>query len=366
MSDVYFSSFKGQKKSWLDRTGQLFDRAKFTSLIEPGDIVAIKLHFGEPGNTAFLPPIYARRVVEKVKAAGGKPFLTDANTLYVGRRSNAVDHVTAALENGFSYATVGAPIVIADGLNGKDYVSIEIDGKRVKEAKIGSAVVHADAMIALTHFKGHELTGFGGALKNIGMGLGARSGKQVMHSDMLPYIEAGHCQGCGKCVKWCPASAITVNKETGIAVIDQNKCLGCGECTVTCPSQAIAVNWKTEASAVQEKICEYAWAVCKDKPGKVGFFNFVLNVSPDCDCWNFNEMPIVTDLGILASTDPIAIDQASVDLVNKAPGLAGSRADVPAGADKFKAANSADWEPQLAHGEAIGLGSRQYDLIEVK
>ena len=365
MSKVFFSNLHG-KKSWLDKTGKLFDRANFKSLIEPGDIVAIKVHFGEPGNTAFLSPLFVRRVVDKVKSAGGKPFLTDANTLYVGARSNAVDHLTTAIENGFSYATVGAPLIIADGVNGKDYVAINIEGKHIKEAKIGSAVYHADAMIALTHFKGHELTSFGGALKNIGMGLGSRSAKQVMHSDVLPQIDQNVCTNCAKCVKWCPEGAITVTKTS--SAIDHSKCIGCGECTVTCTFQAIAVNWKTEPRVTQEKIVEYAWAVIKDKPGKVGFFNFVLNVSPDCDCWGWNESPIVPDIGILASTDPISIDQASVDLVNQAQGLLGSRlASFDGGdGDKFKAISGVDWRPQLAYGEKIGLGTRDYKLVEVK
>lgn len=363
MSNVYFSNFHG-KKSRLDMTSKLFDKADFKSIIDPGDIVAIKVHFGEPGNTAFLSPIFARRVVEKIKEAGGKPFLTDANTLYVGRRSNAVDHLISAIENGFSYATVGAPVVIADGINGKDYVAVNIEGKHVKEAKIGSAVFHADAMIALTHFKGHELTGFGGTLKNIGMGLGSRSAKQVMHSDVLPRVNTDTCTSCGKCVKWCPTGAITVESPT---VIDHEVCIGCGECTVTCPSSAIGINWAGDPNVTQQKIVEYAWAVMKDKPGKVGFFNFIVNVSPDCDCWGWNDAPIVPDIGILASLDPIAIDQASADLVNKAQALTGSRVSkAPDDGDKFKAISGIDWRPQLAYGEALGLGVRDYNLIEIK
>jgi len=361
MSEVFFSNLSGKHKSWLDRTGRLFDKANFASLIEPGDIVAIKVHFGEPGNTAFLSPIFVRRVVDKVKAAGGKPFITDANTLYVGARSNAVDHLVAAIENGFSYATVGAPLIIADGVNGKDYVVVNIDGKHIKEAKIGSAVYHADAMIALSHFKGHELTGFGGALKNVGMGLGSRSAKQVMHSDVLPYVNEEKCTACGKCIKWCPAEAIIVSSA---AMIDPSKCIGCGECTVTCSFEAIAVNWKTDPEIIQEKIVEYAWAVVKDKPGKVGYFNFIMNVSPDCDCWGWNDAPIVPDIGIVASIDPIAIDQACVDLVNKTRGLPGDRLPAADETDKFKAITGIDWRPQLIYGEKIGLGKRNYTLVE--
>lgn len=361
MSKVYFSSLHG-KKSWLDKTSKLFDRAGFRSIIEPGDIVAIKVHFGEPGNTAYLSPIFVRRIVDKVKKAGGKPFLTDSNTLYVGARSNAVDHLVSAIENGFSYATVGAPIIIADGINGKDYVAVNIEGKHIKEAKIGSAVYHADAMIVLTHFKGHELTGFGGAIKNIGMGIGCRSAKQIMHSDVLPQVQDDKCTSCSKCIEWCPTEAITVFST---AKIDHAKCQGCGECTVTCPSGAIAINWMTEPSVTQEKIVEFAWAAIKNKSGKVGYFNFVLNVSPDCDCWGWNEAPIVPDIGILASFDPIAIDQASVDLVNNAQGLLGGRLKDMQHEDKFMSLTGIDWRPQLAYGEEIGLGTRSYTLVKV-
>lgn len=361
MSNVFLSRFSGQHKSWLTKTEGLFDRAGFASLIKPGDIVAVKVHFGERGNTAFLPPIYVRRVVDKIKAAGGKPFVTDANTLYVGTRSNAVDHIRTAIENGFSYATVGAPLVIADGINGKDYVTVEIEGKHIREAKIGSAAFHADAMIVLSHFKGHELTGFGGALKNVGMGLGCRSAKQVMHSDVLPQVDPEVCEACGECVEWCPAEAIAVGTA---AMIDATKCIGCGECTVTCSFQAIMVNWKTEPHIIQEKIAEYTWAAVKDKPGKVGYLNFVMNVSPDCDCWGWNDAPIVPDIGIAASLDPVAIDQACADLVNTTRGIPGRLASID-DPDKFALVTGIDWRPLLAHGEALGLGSRSYNLVEV-
>src|SRR3990172_5842106 len=228
-STVWFTDLSARPGNGLiDKTGTLLRAAGIRERAGRGALTAVKLHFGEKGNTAFIRPIFVRKVVEEIAAAGGKPFLTDANTLYVGTRSNAVDHLNTAIENGFSFASVGAPLIIADGINGKDFVAVNIEGKHIKEAKIGSAVYHADAMIAITHFKGHELTGFGGALKNIGMGLGSRSGKQGMHSDMLPYVEAGNCLGCAKCIKWCPATAITIDKATKTATIDESKCLGCG------------------------------------------------------------------------------------------------------------------------------------------
>lgn len=351
---VYFSSVKAQMGSGLlHKTEKLFDKAGFADFIEERDLVALKIHFGERGNTAFIPPIYARRVVERVKKAGGRPFLTDANTLYVGGRSNAVSHHATAVMNGFSYATIEAPVVIADGLTGKDYVEVEIDGKHFQSVRIASAAVHADSMIALSHFKGHEMTGFGGALKNIGMGLGCRSGKQQMHADVQPTVDASKCVACGKCVKWCATDAITVVGER--AEIDLLKCQGCGECIVTCPQQAIAIDWGSDSGKVQEKIAEYALGAVQEKTGKIGFINFILNITPDCDCWGFSDEAVVGDIGIVASTDPVAIDQASIDLVNAA-----------AKRDIFRELHkSVDWQIQLAHAEEIGLGTRAYELIPI-
>lgn len=363
-SEVYYTNLRCKSGlNLLDKVTKLYERAGFSSLFKPKDLVAIKVHFGEKGNTAYVRPQYIRRIVEKVKEAGGKPFLTDSNTLYVGSRSNAVEHIETALENGFAYATVGAPVIIADGLTGRDYVSVEVNLKHIDVAKIAAAAYHADALIVVSHFKGHEMTGFGGALKNIGMGLASRASKQVIHSDVLPTVDEKKCIGCGRCTEWCPAEAITVED---VARIDHKKCLGCGECTITCNQEAIAINWKSEPDAIQEKIVEYAFAVLKNKGGKAGFISFVVDVSPECDCWSFNDAPVVPDVGILASRDPVALDQACVDLVNAQPSNPGSRLDLPAGADKFRGLYpSVDWSVQLEYAERIGLGTRKYTLIEI-
>lgn len=362
-AEVFVADLRARSgENLLDKVGRLFDRAGFSNLINPQDLVAIKVHFGEKGNTAFIRPQFTRVVVDRVKQAGGKPFLTDANTLYRGSRANAVDHTLTALENGFSYATVGAPLLIADGLSGRDSVQLPVNLKHVKTAKVASAAYQADAMIAITHFKGHETTGFGGNLKNIGMGLGSRAGKLEMHSGIKPQVDQEKCVSCGRCQDWCPAGAITL-EET--AVIDHSKCLGCGECTITCNQEAIAINWE-EGPAVQEKIVEYAYALLKNKKGKVGFITFLMDISPNCDCWNYNDLPIVPDIGIMAGTDPVAMDQAAVDLVNARPSLKGSRLDLPAGSDKFRALYPmVDWSVQLAYAEELGLGTRDYRLISI-
>ena len=361
-SKVYFAGIGGKGKSLLKKTQSLFDAAGFGSIIKKGDFVAIKLHFGDKGNTAYLPPIFVRAVVERVKACGGKPFLTDANTLYVGSRSNAVDHIVTAIENGFDFAVAGAPIVIADGISGKDYVTVGIDGKHFDEVKIGSAAYHADAMMVLSHFKGHELTGFGGALKNIGMGLGSRSAKQMMHSDVLPFVHQNKCTGCVECSRWCPAKAIKFVEKK--AVIVPEKCLGCGECVATCTTGAIEISWKTEPHVIQEKIVEHVKGAVKDKGKKVGLFNFLMNITPDCDCYGWNDAPIVPDIGILASRDPVAIDKSSVDLVNNAQGLKGSRLKDIDSKDKFGSVTDIDWRPQISYAEELGLGTAEYELIE--
>lgn len=353
-ADVFFAGVKSAMGSGLlDKTGKLFEKAGFAGLIGERDLVALKVHFGERGNTAFLPPIYARRIAFEVRKAGGRPFLTDAGTLYMGGRSNAVSHLTTAVRNGFSYSTINAPIVIADGLNGKDYVEVEIRQKHFQTVRVASAAVHADSLIALSHFKGHEMTGFGGALKNIGMGLGCRSGKQQMHADVKPKVDASKCKACGKCTRWCQTGAIKVVGER--AEVDLSVCHGCGECIVTCPEQAIGIDWGSDSAKTQEKIAEYAFGAVQGKKGKTGFINFIINITPDCDCWGFSDTALMPDVGIAASTDPVALDQASIDLVNEL-----------AGRDVFKQVHPhVDWEPQLVHGAAIGLGTREYNLVRV-
>ncbi|WP_034629048.1 DUF362 domain-containing protein [Desulfotruncus alcoholivorax] len=365
MSEVFFADLRtNSKENLLDKLGRLCDRLQLKNIIAPKDLVALKIHFGETGNLAYVRPQFARLIVDKVRAAGGKPFLTDSNTLYVGSRANAVDHLETAIRNGFDFSVVNAPLVIADGLTGKEYISVPVNGKHFKDVKIGSAAYHANAIISITHFKGHELTGFGGVLKNLGMGLGSRSGKQMMHSDVLPKVNADKCIACGLCSEWCPATAINIEEH---ASIDENVCWGCGECTVTCPEGAIKINWKSTPNIVQEKIVEYTLGVLKHKQNKSAHISFIMNVSPECDCCTYNDAPVVGDIGIAASLDPVALDQACVDLVNNEKVLSGSRlGDNPDIKDKFAALHkNIDWSVQLAYAEEVGLGSRKYNLVRI-
>lgn len=372
-SKVYFTNLRARNnRSLLDKMEKLSQKAGLNQVIEPGDLVAVKLHFGEPGNLSYIRPPYVRRMVDMIKKKGGKPFLTDANTLYKGWRSNSVDHLQAAIENGFDYSVVGAPLIIADGLTGKDYIKVPIPGTHFKEVNIGSAAVHADAMVVMTHFKCHELTGFGGAIKNLGMGLGSRSGKQQMHSDMLPQVMEAKCTGCAKCQKWCPADAIVMeawegNKKGQKSAIVDEKCLGCGECAVTCTFDAIRPSWRTTPETTQEKMAEYALGAVIDKPGKVLYVSFVMDISPECDCYGHNDAAIVPNLGIMASTDAVALDKACADLVNALPVLPGCMIEgLPAGQDKFEAVHPGiGWMATLKHAELLGMGSLDYELSEI-
>ena len=363
---VYFSDMRTRHgASLLDKTQKLFQAAGLDKSIKRNDLVAIKLHWGEVGNLAFLAPPLVRSVVDMVKACGGKPFLTDSNTLYRGGRRNAVDNILTAFQNGFTRDTVGAPIVVADGLKGLDYVKVEGKGSHFETLKISSAVYHADALIVLSHFKGHLLMGFGGAIKNLGMGCASPAGKQAMHSDLRPRVKRSRCIGCGTCVKHCPSGAVHLGKDRK-AVIRQARCIGCGECTAVCPSDAIPIRWKTDEVAVQEKTAEYALGALKGKTGKCGFLNFLTNISPDCDCFSWNDASIVPDVGILASKDPVAIDQASVTLVNRAPGIPKSKLKDLSAKDKIREVTGVNWEPALAYAEKIGLGTRKIKQINIR
>jgi uncharacterized Fe-S center protein len=347
------------------KTQRLFEQAGLNRCVGKGDLVAIKIHWGEVGNLAYLAPPLVRSIVDKVKEGGAKPFITDANTLYRGGRRNAVDNMLTAYRNGFTTETVGAPVVVADGLKGSDYVEIKGNGPHFQTLKISSAIVHADAMIVLTHFKGHLLMGFGGAIKNLGMGCASPAGKQTMHSDLRPRVKKRVCIGCGACVEHCPTGAARLGKE-GKASILQKACVGCGECTAVCPTQAIPVRWKTDQKTVQEKTAEYALAALHGKPNKCGYLNFLTNITPDCDCFSWNDTPISPDIGILASEDPVAIDQASVNMVNQAPGLPDSVLTNLEAEDKIREVTGVDWEPILIHGEKIGLGTRRFKQVNVK
>ena len=368
-AEVYYADLSAEKESsnLPNKIGRLFRLLKPETFISKDDLVAVKLHFGEPGSNAFIKPIHVQSVVKVINELGGKPFLTDTNTLYKGPRQNAVDHLNTAIRHGFVPGVVEAPVIIADGLTGKDFIRVRLNQKHLKHAHIGSAVDLADAFIALSHPTGHIATGYGGALKNIGMGCGNRAGKQSMHADFKPTVKKKKCIGDGDCVEWCPAAAIEIVNQK--AQVDKDKCIGCGECVSSCSTGAISISWDTPMELLQEKIVEYAVAVLKNKNSKTGFMNFLTDIVPDCDCLPWSDAPMVGDIGVLASRDPVALDQATVDLINAQPGNPASRIDksgLPKNSDKFLAVWKIDYTIQLKYAEEVGLGTRDYRLIRLK
>lgn len=326
---------------------------------------AIKMHFGEPGNLAFLRPNYAAVVVKVVKELGGKPFLTDCNTLYVGGRKNALDHLDTAYVNGFSPFSTGCHVIIGDGLKGTDDVLVPVvGGDYVKEAKIGRAIMDADVFISLSHFKGHELTGFGGAIKNIGMGCGSRAGKMEMHNAGKPNVDQEKCVGCGRCIKICAHDGPSITNHK--AFIDHTKCVGCGRCIGVCPMDAISAPGDETNEILNKKMAEYTWAVLNGRPHF--HISLVIDVSPNCDCHAENDIPIVPDVGMFASFDPVALDQACADAVNRQTIIADSQLDhMPhVHNDHFiDSAPTTDWHSQIEHAVKMGIGTDQYELIRI-
>ncbi len=363
-SKVYFTDFRTRPgRNIVNKFRSLLNKAGLADIDFQNRMVAIKMHFGEPGNLAFIRPNYAAELVAMIKELGGKPFLTDASTLYSGLRSNAIDHLDSAMKNGFSPLTVGCPVIIADGLKGIEYREITINQKHCQKAKIGSAIADADIVISLNHFKGHEQTGFGGAIKNLGMGSGSRGGKMEMHSSSKPRIIGENCTACGMCIESCPQQAILLSDEER-AMIDEELCIGCGQCVALCRFNSAQVVWKQSVQVTAEKIAEYALAVIKGKPNF--HINIVNSVSPHCDCWSYNDSAIVSDLGIAVSFDPVALDKACVDMVNKAPALPATvlaEKGCKPGDDKFSLVHPrTNWRAGLEYAEEIGLGKLHYDL----
>ncbi len=365
-SKVYWADFRADfRENLQQKLTRLMKTAGMGEIDFDNKYVAIKMHFGEPGNLAFLRPNWAKTVADFVKERGGKPFLTDCNTLYVGGRKNGLDHLDTAMLNGFNPMTTGCQVIIADGIKGNDEVEVPVEcGEYVKNAKIGRAVMDADVFISLTHFKGHESAGFGGALKNIGMGCGSRAGKMEQHNAGKPHVIQKHCVGCKMCTKICAHNAISVQDRK--AAIDHSKCVGCGRCIAVCARNAITVNFDESHTNLSRKISEYAKAVVDGRP--CFHISLIIDVSPNCDCHAENDAAIVPNVGMFASFDPVALDMACVDAVNTQPILRGSAADIGDchDQDHFHCIHpDTDWMSCLEHAEKLGLGTREYELIKI-
>lgn len=370
---VYFTDFrtKANGDGLPTKLKKLIKKAGLADLDLDGKFVAIKMHFGEMGNISYLRPNYARAVVDVIKDLGGKPFLTDCNTLYPGSRKNALEHLYCAWENGFTPLTVGCPILIGDGLKGTDEVEIPVaGGEYVEKAKIGRAVMDADIFISLNHFKGHENAGFGGAIKNIGMGCGSRAGKCEQHISGQPTINEDLCRGCKKCMALCANDGLIFDETTKKMSVDKDHCLGCGRCIGACNFDAISFEDFHAPRLLNCKMAEYAKAVLDGRPHF--HISLVVDVSPNCDCHCENDAPILPNIGMFVSKDPLALDQACVDACMEATPMPGSqlydrmqRPDFHDHHDHFKNSTpESEWKSCLEHAEKIGLGTREYDLIK--
>ena len=363
MSKVYFARVgTSGGKGLLEKTALLFEKAGFNDVVGEHDLVAVKLHFGELGCSSFIPGFYIREIVRAISRQGARPFLTDSCVLYLGKRRNAYDHIITAQANGFSLASTGAPVIIADGLLGSYVEPFEVSGKYFDSVDIAGAIAHADSLVLVSHVTGHGLTGFAGAFKNLGMGAVGRSVKLSVHELVRPQVDRDTCNACATCSKHCPVDAISINKEGGYAVIDLDLCIGCGECMTICPREAIKIEWQGDSNRAQEKLAEAASAVIRQKKN-IACFNYLLNVTPSCDCWQQSQAPMVPDIGLLASLDPVAIDQASIDLVKDAPcGYNEKYTDVN---KRFRPIGGGPIDSTLRYAEELGLGTRDYELLSV-
>lgn len=353
-SRVFFIPAKREEgnEALAAKAGRIFLETGLLDKIDDKSFVALKIHFGEQGNTGYIKPHWLTDIIKQIKGKTSRIFLTDSNTLYVGKRSNSIEHLRLAWDHGFTPENVGVPVIIADGLKGQDDAEVEVNLKRVKTIKIGSAFFSSDVLVCLSHFTGHGLSGFGAAIKNLGMGCASRAGKLDQHSEVHPWVNPKYCTDCGLCFDHCPSEAI-VHKEDKAFIIEE-KCIGCGECLVVCSVGAVKFRWDSDVVRVQEKMSEYAFGLWESFKGSAGCINVLLKITKDCDCMAEDEPAIVEDIGILGSVDPVAIDQASVDLVIE-----------KSGRDILKVGYDVDWSVQLQHGVEIGLGSREYELIKL-
>ncbi len=371
---VYFTDFRTPYggDTMPGKLKKLIRKAGIAQLNLEGQFVAIKIHFGELGNVSYLRPNYARAVVDVVKKLGGKPFLTDCNTLYPGSRKNALEHLYCAWENGFTPLTVGCPILIGDGLKGTDDIEVPVrGGEYVKNAKIGRAVMDADVIISMTHFKGHETTGFGGALKNLGMGCGSRAGKKEQHNNGKAYVQQEICRGCRRCMRECANNGLVFDPETRKMHVDKEHCVGCGRCVGACNFDAIDFEDPNSNQMLNYRIAEYAKAVVDGRPQF--HISLVMDISPNCDCHVENDAPILPDVGMFASFDPLALDQACVDACMKCEPLPNSQLGEHMRDPHFvdhhdhftNSTPESEWQSCLSHAEKIGLGTRDYELIRL-
>ena len=352
-AQVFYATLdSGHSRSPLDKISRLLRKCDLPQLYHKDELVAVKIHMGELGNTAFLRPVYLRPVLDALREVEAKPFLTDTNTLYTGMRWNSVDHLHNAALNGFNYSTLQVPVIIADGLRGENTVAVPVAGELVQSAKLAADIIHADALLVVSHFKGHNITGIGGTLKNLAMGCASRAGKLDMHAVMRPTVDQNLCIACRRCAQSCQSAAFVFSPKASIT----EKCAGCARCIGACPHGAISHDWNQTSANVQKKIVEYAKAVVESFDRPIIYINILTDMSPDCDCYGGNDAPVTANLGFLAATDPVAIDKAAHDLV-----IAGC-----GGVDPFKKRYpKLDCSTTFAHAKQVGLGLSEYSLQKI-
>jgi uncharacterized protein len=365
-SKVFFWNLRASRKAPFDlRLRRLLKAAGATRDVSPGDLVALKIHFGERGTTAFIRPLWLQPIIDLFRKHGARPFLTDTNTLYVGQRGESVSHALQAARHGFDPNVLSAPVLIADGLKSGNERVVRYNGKHFQEFFLAGDIVDADRLVTINHFKGHELAGFGGALKNLGMGCATRKGKMQQHCGLGPLINLDHCTGCGECAAVCRPGALSLGPEGKIS-LDAELCAGCAGCFLVCRHGGLEVNWKVEIQTFLERMMEYAAAVLSLRDRPALHITFVVDVTPSCDCMGYSDAPICPDLGVLASFDPVAVDQAGLDLVNGAAARPELLPDHCSGRDKFHALHGhVQGEYALEYAERLGLGSREYHLVEL-
>lgn len=351
---VYLSRLASDQPNRFEKLQRLATASQLLIPISREALVAIKTHVGEQLNDTHIEPKLIGALAELVKQQGAHPFATDTTVLYRSERDNAVKHTMLAESHGFSITNMGCPFIIGDGLIGRQEESIAIHQKHYEEVKLAPFVFDSDHILMVSHFTGHLAAGFGATLKNLGMGCASRKGKLVQHSGVAPFIKEKSCIGCTLCAKYCPENAITL--ENKLARIDNDRCIGCGECLAVCRSHAVGFEWATESRELQEKIVEHAYGVCKSKEGHIGFINILCKITGSCDCMHVKQNVLTPDIGALASHDPVALDKASYDLFVK---HAGRRIE------EFEHPDLNGME-QLAYAQSIGLGSLDYELVEVE
>jgi uncharacterized Fe-S center protein len=354
-SKVFFTSLTAgdRTKEIEEKLLKLCDAVGLASRIDKTDLVAIKMHFGERGNVTHIQPKLIRPLVKFITKIGAKPFLTDTTVLYKSPRSDAISHLRVAHEHGFTIDKVGAPVIIADGLVGDAEDDVAIPGKLFKTVSLAREILKANALIVVTHVTGHMACGLGGTIKNLGMGLASRKGKMRQHSAIKPEVIDSKCTACELCITWCPEAAITM--QDGTAVIDSKKCNGCGECLTVCRFNAICYDWNVSNKNLQKRIAEHALGAVIGREHKCVYFNYIITVTKDCDCFGKKMIPIMPDIGVLASTDPVAVDQATLDMIQSHAGKS----------FRQMAYSNVDETYQLRHGEKIGLGVMEYELYEI-